>query len=96
MRDLDFCQDPRAMFEYGVISRRGARDNMSDFGVEIILIHVPSSKVRKFPGTFYNHKYVESLCEWIRGFPKNKEGITIDKLNYYYTCGEVELLKKAE
>lgn len=86
MKDLDFCQDPKLMLEYGVISRRGPRNNMTDCEVDIIMIHVPTGKAKRFHGSFYEKNYVENMCKWIRSFPKSKKGITVERLNYYYTC----------
>lgn len=86
MEDLDFCQDSKLMLEYGVISRRGPRNNITDCEVDIILIHVPTGKAKRFHGTFYDKKYAENMCKWIRGFPKSKKGLTVGRLNYYYTC----------
>jgi len=95
MKDLDFCQDPRLMLEHGVISRRGPRNNITDCEVDIIMIHIPTGKAKRFHGTFYDKEYIEDLCKWIRGFPKNKKGITTERLNYYYTC-EMEINAQEE
>lgn len=94
MYDLDFCQDPERLLEYGVISRRGPRDNQTDCEADVVLIHIPSKTVKRFHGTFWEDKYVESLCDWVLQFPKSKKGITIDLLNYYYTCYIIDLLKE--
>lgn len=82
----NFCQDKSNLFEYGIISRRGYRDNVTDCEVDIILIHVPSGKARRFHGTWYDENYEKEMQTWIESFPKSKKGITIEKLNSAYSC----------
>ena len=94
MKDLDFCQNSEAILEYGIISRRGPRNNKTDCETDIIMIHVPTGKIKRFHGSFYDNNYVLDMCKWIRRFPKTKKGIEIDKMNYYYSCSIYELLEK--
>ena len=51
MNDSNFCQDPKKMIEYGIISRHGPRDNQTDCEADVILIHIPSGTAKRFHGT---------------------------------------------
>ena len=93
-RILNFIQEPKALFEYGVISRRGPRDNMTDGENDVTLIHIPTKTAKRFQGTFYDKKYVFSLYEFIIRHKKTT-GITAHELLHYLTTylGDLTELK---
>ena len=79
-------------FEYGIIRRKGPRDNQTDCEADVVLIHIPSKTIKRFHGTWWDSNFEKSINEWILSFPKSKEGITIDVLNYYYTQSVMDFL----
>lgn len=94
MENYQFYQDKTILFEHGIISRRGYRDNKTDCEVDRILIHVPSGNAKRFHGSWYDKDFAIKMKKWIESFPKSQEGITIEKLNELYSCGSYTLNSK--
>jgi len=94
MDKLNFIQEPKLLFEYGVISRRGPRHNMTDCEADITLIHIPTKTAKRFQGTLYDEKYVQSQYAFIIKHKKTT-GITAHELLHYLTTylGDLTELK---
>jgi len=88
----NFVQNPKELIKYGIISRKGPRNNITDCEADIILIHIPSGTAKRFHGTWWNNKYAESMYDWVSKFPKSKNKITVDLLLHYQTCYAMELV----
>lgn len=81
---MDLINDYNKMLEYGVINRRGPRNNQTDCEVDIILIHIPSKTVKRFNGNFYDERYEKAIYEWIIKHQKiNINDISVKDLLYF-------------
>lgn len=81
----DIIGNPQEMLEYGCIKRKGYRNNMTDGESDILIIHVPTKKIRRFHGTFYDTSFGISIECHIKSFPRRKDNITVEQLNHCYT-----------
>jgi len=76
-KDVPMSDFKDYLWAYGVISRRGPRDNRTDCEADTILIHVPSGEMARFRGTWYDDNYGARMRQWACVFgPSNDAALT--------------------
>ena len=69
----------KQLFERGLITKRGPRDNMTDCENHIIMIHIKTKKKTEFHGTFWDEKFIDEIFKFVISHEKT-EGITTEDL----------------